>query len=76
MDSILASITPGASTGVARGGDQERELAAKYRSWAELLDFEFPYVSSVLERVAAGYDDDARREDSHADVRRRLDRLH
>ena len=54
------------------GGDQERELAAKYRSWAQQLDFEFPYVSSVLERIAAGYDHDARREDSHTDVRRRM----
>ena len=54
------------------GGDQERELAAKYRTWAQQLDFEFPYVSSVLERVADGYDDDARREDSRAHVRQRL----
>ncbi len=54
------------------GGDQERELAAKYRSWAQQLDFEFPYVSSVLERVAAGYDHDAKREDSRANVRQRL----
>ncbi|MCY3784330.1 MAG: HigA family addiction module antitoxin [Chloroflexi bacterium] len=54
------------------GGDQEREIAAKYRSWAQLLDFEFPYVSSVLERIASGYDDDASREDSRADVRRRM----
>ena len=54
------------------GGDQERELAAKYRSWAQQLDFEYPYVSSVLERIASGYDDDARREDSRANVRQRL----
>ena len=54
------------------GGDQERELAAKYRSWAQQLDFEFPYVSSVLERIAAGYDHDATREDSRTDVRRRM----
>ncbi len=54
------------------GGDQERELAAKYRAWARQLDFEFPYVSSVLERVAASYDHDAEREDSEANVRQRL----
>ena len=54
------------------GGDQERELAAKYRSWAQQLDFEFPYVSSVLERIASGYDHDAKREDSRADVSQRL----
>ncbi len=54
------------------GGDQERELAAKYRNRAQRLDFEYPYVSSVLEGIARGYDADARQEDSAADVRRRL----
>ena len=54
------------------GGDQERALAAKYRSWAQQLDFEYPYVSSVLERIAGGYDHDARQEDSRADVRQRI----
>ena len=54
------------------GGDQERELAAKYRSWAQQLDFEYPYVSSVLERIAASYDHDAKWQDSESNVRRRL----
>ena len=54
------------------GGDQERELSAKYRELARRVDFEFPYVSSVLERIAKGYGAEARREDSDADVRRRL----
>ena len=54
------------------GGDQERELAAKYRNRAQRLDFEYPYVSSVLEGIAREYDADARQEDSAADVRRRL----
>ena len=54
------------------GGDQERELAAKYRSWAQRLDFEYPYVSSVLEDIARGYVAEARQEDSAASVDRRL----
>ena len=54
------------------GGDQERELASKYRSWARQLDFEFPYVSSVLERIAASYDHDAKWQDSESNVRKRL----
>ena len=54
------------------GGDQEREIAAKYRAWALQLDFDSPYVSSVLERVAVGYDHDAKREDSHEIVHWRL----
>ena len=54
------------------GGDQERELAAKYRAWAQQLDFDFPYVSSVLERIAASYDHDAKWQDSESNVRKRL----
>ena len=50
------------------GGTQERELAAKYRAWAQQLDFDFPYVSSVLERIAASYDYDAKWQDSRDDV--------
>ena len=55
------------------GGDQERELSAKYRELARRIDFEYPYVSSVLEGIAKGYFAEARQEDSAADVRRRLD---
>ena len=54
------------------GGDQERELSAKYRELARQLDFEYPYVSSVLEGIARGYDAEARQEDSAAEMRRRL----
>ena len=54
------------------GGDQEREISAKYRELARRLDFEYPYVSSVLEGIARGYNAEARQEDSAADVRRRL----
>jgi hypothetical protein len=45
------------------GGKQERELAAKYRAWAERLTFDYPYVASILERIAKHYDRDAERED-------------
>lgn len=54
------------------GGDQERELAAKYRGWAERLHFDYPYVGSVLEGIAASYERDARREDSEATITKRL----
>ncbi|MGE3843029.1 MAG: hypothetical protein AB7I50_15760, partial [Vicinamibacterales bacterium] len=54
------------------GGDQERGLAARYRGWAQQLSSEFPYVSSLLEDVAASYDREAERHDSDAKVRRRL----
>jgi addiction module HigA family antidote len=56
------------------GGDEERELAAKYRGWAERLHFDFPYVGGILERIASSYDRDAEREDSHAMATKRLRR--
>lgn len=54
------------------GGEQERELAAKYRAWAEHLQFDYPYVGGVIEGIAASYEREARREDSEAKVRKRL----
>ncbi len=40
-------------------GVQERKLAAKYRSWAKLRAFEYPYISHILEGIAADYDREA-----------------
>lgn len=54
------------------GGEQERELASKYRVWAERLHFEYPYVGGVMESIAASYDHDAAGEDSRAKIRKRL----
>lgn len=54
------------------GGNQERALAEKYRTWARQLAFEFPYVASVVEGIAQRYDREAAWEDSEAAVRRRL----
>jgi addiction module HigA family antidote len=54
------------------GGEQERELAAKYRAWAERLQFDYPYVGGVLEGIAASYESEARRNDSEAKITKRL----
>lgn len=54
------------------GGAQERELAAKYRRWSQQLSFEYPYVGSVLERIAGSYDREAEMHDSDAKVSQRL----
>ncbi|WP_375444410.1 HigA family addiction module antitoxin [uncultured Fibrella sp.] len=55
------------------GGNQERELAAMYRQWALALEFSFPFVaSSILERMAERYDNDAQDEDIRAVVNKRL----
>jgi addiction module HigA family antidote len=54
------------------GGAQERELAATYRRWSQSLSFEYPYVSSVVEGIAASYDREAEWHDSDARVAKRL----
>jgi addiction module HigA family antidote len=54
------------------GGQQERELAAKYRGWSKQTAFEYPFVSGFLEQIAKSYDRDAERQDIQADVSRRL----
>ena len=53
-------------------GGQERELATKYRGLARQRAFDYPYVSSVLERVAADYDHQAEWWDTEAIIERRL----
>lgn len=76
------SMTEGARTGVynsrgahwrGEGGDQERELAEKYRKWSEELQFSHPFVASkLLMGLAKTYDREASREDTEAGIRRRL----
>ena len=55
------------------GGKQERELAARYRAWAQRLAFEYPYVARILERIAQKYDRDAERQDANVRVMQRLE---
>lgn len=54
------------------GGDQERELAAKYRNRAEQVAHEYPYLSSVVAGIARFYDRHAELEDADAAVNKRL----
>lgn len=75
-------ISRGAHTGLynsrgahwrGEGGSQERELAAKYRRWAEALNFSHPFVSSYLLRsMVETYEYEAERQDTEAGIRRRL----
>lgn len=72
----------GAHTGVynsrgahfrGEGGEQERELATRYRTWSEALQFSHPFVASkLLMNLARTYDHEAIREDNQAGIRRRL----
>lgn len=54
------------------GGEQERELAAKYHSWAERLRFDYPYVAGILDDIAASYEREAGWWDSKERVSQRL----
>jgi hypothetical protein len=56
------------------GGNQERGLAAHYKTRAGELAIEYPYVSGVLEDIARFYDRDARWQDTESSVRKRLER--
>ncbi|WP_371345933.1 hypothetical protein [Ancylobacter sp. IITR112] len=56
-----------------QGGEQERELAARYRGWADALQFSHPMLSSsLLMEMAKTYEWEANRHDTEAGVRRRL----
>lgn len=76
------SMMQGAHTGIynsrgvhwrGEGGDQERELAEKYRNWGQALRLSHPYISSkLLMGLARTYEREASREDTEAGIRRRL----
>jgi addiction module HigA family antidote len=74
-------IMNGAATGVYNsrgvhwrgdGGDQERELAEKYRRWGEALQTSHPFVASrLLMPLAKTYEREAHREDIDVEIRHR-----
>ena len=82
MEGIASGhIGRGFSTGVynsrgvhlrGEGGDQERELAKKYRVIAEHLHFKYPNVGSVLEHIAKAYDYEADWHDAETEKDKRL----
>lgn len=55
------------------GGNHERELAEKYRPWANDLQYSHPFVASqLLMGMVKTYEHEANREDTDAGIRRRL----
>lgn len=54
------------------GGNQERELAAKYARWADSMEYTHPRVSALLRGMERSYLRDAEREDNDARVSRRM----
>ena len=58
---------------VIDAGANERELAEKYRSWARRRAYDYPYVSSLLGKIADDYVRLAKLEETEAEVRSRLE---
>lgn len=54
------------------GGKEERKISAKYRQMSETINFEYPYVASILEEIAKTYDFEAT---SHAYEEKIMNRL-
>ncbi len=54
------------------GGEQERRLVKKYRSWAEALGFNYPFVGRLLEKIAAYYEHEATLWDHEESINKRL----
>ncbi|CAB3791983.1 hypothetical protein LMG28688_03426 [Paraburkholderia caffeinitolerans] len=55
------------------GGDQERQLADKYRKWAQQIRMSSPYVASeLLMKLTETYEREAVREDTEAKINQRL----
>lgn len=54
------------------GGDQERELAARYRGWADQVSFEYPFVGEILYGIADSYEHEGHYQDAEAKIRSRL----
>lgn len=49
------------------GGNQERELAKKWRGWADTISPRWPRTGALLEHIADSWEENARREDQEAE---------
>ncbi len=49
------------------GGGQERSVAHQYHTWAEALKLDWPRTSSLLERIAQSFEQDAQMHDEDAE---------
>lgn len=49
------------------GGQQERDVAAKYKGWADQVRDTWPRAGALLDSIAESYEAEARREDGSAD---------
>lgn len=61
------------SRGALDGGDQEWELARRYREWASVTGTRWPRTTRLLRGLGESYEHEARRWDVEADVRANRD---
>jgi hypothetical protein len=54
--------------GVYDGGQQERDLAARYRDWSTAMTSRWPRTTRILRRISDRYERDARRQDAEAEL--------
>lgn len=54
--------------GPCDGGEQERALSKEYRELGVRQSNSFPRVAAMLERIAQGYERDAKRQDESAEL--------
>ena len=57
------------SRSLTEGGEQERQLAERYKGHADALNYGWPRTAAMLRRIADRYASDARREDVRAELR-------
>lgn len=53
-------------------GEPERRLSARFRRLANELAFDYPFVATLLEKIASGYHREAKWHDVEGEVRKRL----
>ncbi|WP_374622527.1 HigA family addiction module antitoxin [Pandoraea sp.] len=71
---VVARINARGVIARARGGMQERELAAQFREWSNALQYSHPFVAThVLDALVRSYENEAKREDESELLRERLE---
>jgi hypothetical protein len=61
------------SKNIVEGGVQERAIADRYSGYARAIGVRWPRTRAMLDRIANGYIDQARREDQDAELRTELE---
>ena len=69
---IVEALNSRCTFWLGEGGQEQRDLAAKYRACTEHLFFDYPYVYGVLKQIANAYDQGAKFHDSQMNIKKRI----